>query len=229
MLTVRVFYHNQPRYRLLLEVIAGADLEEVLSTWPLRRVTSLLTEAQVFTWYALYAGPPLGESTVLASFPTVRLLAALQLFDTHGTEGCASWNDFLDLVDKSALASKNNFGTADDVRLQSLKMIATIVSQMEKVASPVMATHFNRVLCCQYELISKRFGSGYASLYGNPEHGNPLEGIDDEVARAILWVKQPDPLVRAWSNARNQLLYKYSLTATDRTNLLRQWFDPSSS
>jgi hypothetical protein len=221
---METFYSEQPRYHLLLELVAGIPMGEVLSTWKRPFVEQLLMLVQIVSWYALYAPPPTGPDDVLTAMPVARLLHALSVLANKGLGTHTVATDFLDSLDREPFAVDAGFVAANEALDICLQWNGNAASVVKDIGRAGIAEHFNHVLAAQWQFISDRRGDGYASRYGNPETGNPLEGmVDENSAKGLDWLSTPSDEVLEWFDCRNKVLYK-QMDADARGQLLHGWF-----
>jgi hypothetical protein len=156
--------------------------------------------------------------------PVARLLHALSVLANKGLGTHTVATDFLDSLDREPFAVDAGFVAANEALDICLQWNGNAASVVKDIGRAGIAEHFNHVLAAQWQFISDRRGDGYASRYGNPETGNPLEGmVDENSAKGLDWLSTPSDEVLEWFDCRNKVLYK-QMDADARGQLLHGWF-----
>lgn len=215
------FYANSPRYKVVLELLTGLDVDDFAQTDP----TSFhngLRDAVLATWYGLHSPMPSVPDDVLMSLPTRFIIAARALADSRGQQ-YTSGVEFLDLLDER-MNHELAFVPAGQLFDKALKGISDAQRVARTCSRPEMRAWFVRLLDGLSEICAGRRAVGYNSLYGLPENGNVITGIGevdgDEIARAML---PPSPKVLEWFQLRQLILFGRGQHAKKIAGL-RNWF-----
>lgn len=207
-------------YRRLLELSSGRTLEDLLTSASSEYVDNVLMLAQGVSWYALHGPPPISANQVASALPTLRLVLALKAWESD-TDLPGSMVEFLNHVDSSTAATSLNFVQADDTLSISLEALAYAGHYAEGINRPGVRDHYSEVISCQREILKARLGDGYASYYGNPEHGNPLEGLDASLQCAFERTDEGNEDMAVWLKARGKVLFQVGVPMKDRAEALR--------
>jgi hypothetical protein len=221
---IGTFYpQTHRRYRRLLEIISGESLEDVLTMHTPPEVDNLLMLAQGLSWYALHGPPPLSEEHVASALPTLRFVVGLRAWEESDEMDFASMVKFLNAVDRAPFCIKLGFVDADESLSISLQALSLISGYLESITRKGIREHFQSIFSCQEEVMRARIGHGYASWYGNPEHGNPVEGLDDTLACALERMGEERAEFSAWLSVRGSVLYEHMPMAS-RAAALQSWW-----